>query len=101
MRAKFILIPVLALFTWSTFLSAQEAKPVQQILNIHSEADPETLDPALNHDIYGANVEINLFEGLVRNNPKTLDAEPGAAEKATLSKDGKTYTFKIKKNLIL
>lgn len=60
-------------------------------------AEPQTLDPAfmqgnVEHQIYFA-----LYEGLVTTDPKTAKAIPGVAESWTRSKDGKTYTFKLRK----
>lgn len=39
-----------------------------------------------------------IHEGLVRLNPKTLEAAPGIAEKWEVSADGKTITFHLNKN---
>lgn len=38
-----------------------------------------------------------LFEGLVRGNPVTLQPEPGVAESWSLSPDGLTYTFALRR----
>ncbi len=60
-------------------------------------ASPKTLDPQFADDANAKLIINNTFEGLVR-----LDANgkiiPGIAESWTVSSDGKTYTFKLKKN---
>ena len=60
--------------------------------------DPETLDPALNSAIDGANMIIHGFETLL-----TFDEEnnvvPGQAESFEVSDDGLTYTFHLRDGL--
>lgn len=60
-------------------------------------ASPATLDPQYANDTNAMVVINNTFEGLVR-----LDASgdiiPGIAESWSISPDGKTYTFKLKKD---
>lgn len=60
-------------------------------------ASPKTLDPQFADDANALLVINNTFEGLVR-----LDAKgnviPGIAESWSVSSDGKTYTFKLKKD---
>ncbi|MBP3696794.1 MAG: peptide ABC transporter substrate-binding protein [Clostridia bacterium] len=59
-------------------------------------SSPKTLDPQFADDANAMLIINNTFEGLVR-----LDANgdiiPGIAESWTVSSDGKTYTFKLKK----
>lgn len=64
---------------------------------LNNGAEPSSLDPhkisgVPEHRIYEA-----LFEGLVRNNPKTTRGEPGLAESWVISEDSTVYTFKIRK----
>lgn len=60
--------------------------------------DPETLDPALNSAIDGANMVINAFETLM-----TFDEDSnivgGQAESFEVSDDGLTYTFHLRDGL--
>lgn len=69
-----------------------------QILNIGNGSEPKDLDPQLVTGIPEFQIIQNLFEGLVGKDPKTLAPTPGVAESWTLSKDGKVYTFKLRKN---
>lgn len=70
----------------------------KQVLTYNLNADPATLDPALNNAVDGAIVIVNLFEGLYKldENNKAI---PGVAEDVKISDDGKTYTFKLKDGL--
>jgi oligopeptide transport system substrate-binding protein len=81
-----------------TFIGASVPAHAERLLNMHTNAEPETLDP----NLATGNVEqhyINaLFEGLTNYHPKDLHAVPGVAEKWTVSPDGKTYTFTLRKN---
>jgi oligopeptide transport system substrate-binding protein len=60
-------------------------------------ADPQTIDPGLNSSVEGGTVIVNAFEGLV-----DIDANekpvPGVAKSWTISPDGLTYTFTLRKD---
>jgi len=62
-----------------------------------NDSEPQSLDPALITGVPEARIYYALFEGLVVNDPKTASAVPGLAESWTISKDQKTYTFKLRK----
>ncbi|BET69084.1 peptide ABC transporter substrate-binding protein [Opitutales bacterium ASA1] len=64
------------------------------ILNIG--ADPEELDPHTTTGIPEFKVEMELFEGLVGEDPETGAAIPGAAESWKTSEDGRTWTFRLR-----
>ena len=60
--------------------------------------NPETLDPALNNEIDGANTLITVFEPLLlidQNN----EVIPGQAESYTVSDDGLVWTFTMRDGL--
>ena len=60
--------------------------------------DPETIDPALNSAVDGANIIVHAFETLL-----IVDSEntivPGQAESYDVSEDGLTYTFHLREGL--
>lgn len=61
-------------------------------------SNPETLDPALNSAIDGANMLITLFEPLLiidENN----EVQPGQAEEYEVSDDGLVWTFTMREGL--
>ncbi|MDF2628372.1 MAG: oligopeptide transport system substrate-binding protein [Symbiobacteriaceae bacterium] len=66
-----------------------------QVIRINIGTDPETLDPAVSTGVPESNVQLSLYEGLMRLDK---DGKPvaGMAETHTVSPDGKTYTFKLR-----
>ena len=52
-------------------------------------SDPANLDPALTNTSRAIAVKMTIFDSLLRQNPKTLAIEPGAAESWSVSSDGK------------
>ncbi len=69
-----------------------------QILHLGLRAEPRSIDPHLASSMAAHNVLSALLEGLVSDDPKTLEPIPGVAEKWTVSKDRKTYVFHLRKN---
>jgi len=70
----------------------------KQILYKGNGAEPQTLDPNLGSGTVEHKITIALFEGLVGYDPKDLSPVPGIAEKWNISKDGKVYTFHLRKD---
>ncbi|HWT73756.1 MAG TPA: peptide ABC transporter substrate-binding protein [Mobilitalea sp.] len=60
--------------------------------------NPETIDPALNSSVDGANYELFTFDCLL-NVDKDNKIIPGAAESYKVSDDGLTWTFYLRKDL--
>ena len=60
--------------------------------------NPETLDPALNSAVDGANTILHLFEGLLIVD-KDSNLAPGQAESWETSEDGLTWTFHLRDGL--
>ena len=71
----------------------------EQVIRIGNGTEPRELDPATSTGVPESHIEDNLFEGLCSYEPFTLKPIPGAAESWEISKDGKVYTFKLRKNL--
>ena len=57
--------------------------------------NPTTLDPALIVDVTGGSIAAKLFNGLVRLG-EDLSVQPDIARDWSISKDGLTYTFRLK-----
>lgn len=76
---------------------AKEALHKSQVLSYNLAVEPETLDPAKSTGLSEARVQYATFEGLAVYGPNDVPT-PGAAEKWTISPDGKTYTFYLRKN---
>ena len=69
-----------------------------QILHMGNGAEPKDLDPHIITGVPEHYLMAALFEGLVSENPRDLSPEPAVAQSWKVSKNGKTYTFKIRKN---
>ncbi|MEZ4743078.1 MAG: peptide ABC transporter substrate-binding protein [Bdellovibrionota bacterium] len=69
-----------------------------QVLRLGNGAEPKELDPAKATGAPEGKILDSIFEGLVTLDPYTMEPVPGVAESWSLSKDGKTYTFKIRKD---
>ena len=69
-----------------------------KILHFGLGSEPQYLDPHLASSVSAHNVIIALIEGLVSEDPKTLKPIPGVAKKWDISKDGRVYTFYLRKN---
>lgn len=78
--------------------SGKTAADGGQNLAVQIGPDPETIDPALNSAIDGANLILHGFEPLL-----TFDKDnkivPGQAESYEASEDGLTYTFHLRDGL--
>lgn len=70
----------------------------EQILHKGNSTEPEAIDPHLVTGIPEQKVLIALFEGLVNIDPVDLKLIPGVAQSWTISEDGRTYTFHLRKN---
>jgi oligopeptide transport system substrate-binding protein len=62
-------------------------------------SDPPSLDPIHTTDTSSATIVFRLFEGLVDQDPVTLDVVPALADRWELSSDELTYTFHLKKGV--
>jgi oligopeptide transport system substrate-binding protein len=67
----------------------------EMVLNAGNSQEPESLDIHKSSGVSEANVQNDLFEGLLTQDAKAQPI-PGAAESWTVSDDGKTYTFKLR-----
>ncbi|MCR5651769.1 MAG: peptide ABC transporter substrate-binding protein [Lachnospiraceae bacterium] len=67
-------------------------------INVQVGPSPETIDPALNSAVDGANMIIHAFEGLLKFD-KNNDVVPGVAESYEVSDDGLTWTFHLRDGL--
>jgi len=65
-------------------------------LNFGAAGAPATLDPFYASDGETFRVSREIFQGLVGFKPGTAEVEPKLATSWTPSKDGKTWTFKLK-----
>ena len=66
------------------------------VLVVGQIAEPKSLDPAADTAVNDFRILVNLYEGLTRYKPGTLEVGPGLAESWTISDDGTAYTFKLR-----
>lgn len=63
----------------------------------YNETDKlQTLNPIQITDAISNHVATQIYEGLVKFDPRTLDVIPGIAESWTVDEAGTTYTFKLR-----
>ncbi len=67
-------------------------------IDVQVGPSPETIDPALNSAVDGANMIIHAFEGLLKFD-KDNNIVPGVAESYDISDDGITWTFHLRDGL--
>ena len=82
----------------ATAEAATEATATGSGFTVQLGPNPETLDPALNSAVDGANTILTIFEPLLiidENN----EVQPGQAESYTVSEDGLTWTFTMRDGL--
>lgn len=74
--------------------------PQGGIFNLNVGAEPPTLHPITATDVPSRAVQNYVLESLVVHDPQTYDWKPALAEKWEISKDGKVFTFFLRKNAI-
>jgi peptide/nickel transport system substrate-binding protein len=75
------------------------AQVPNEVLVVGQIAEPASLDPAVSTATNDFRILINLYEGLVRYKPGTLEVEPALAENWTISDDGLTYEFRLREGV--
>lgn len=95
----FVILMVLALLAAS--VPAALAQPADNgYLRFPITSDPTLLNPLLNDLIANSQVTNQLFEGLIRFDPRTGEYNPAIAESWEVSEDGLVYTFKIRPGVL-
>ena len=83
------------------FVSCEGERKVKNnntfIINI--SGDPSTLNPISSSDGHATQVFNYVFEALLSRNIDTYEWEPQLAESWEVSKDKKTFTFKLRENI--
>ena len=87
-----LLAACLCTLLWSTVTIAGGT------LRVASMGEPASLDPHKVSGTWENYIVGDMFVGLTTEDPKA-DAVPGVAESWTISPDGKTYTFKLRKSV--
>ncbi len=69
------------------------------ILSVCVEGSPEIFNPQLSSNGTTSNVLGNIYDNLVSVKANSSDLEPSLAESWTISDDGRTYKFKLRKGV--
>lgn len=72
----------------------------EQVFSMNLSGPPSSMDPAAVSDELSLNAQIPIFETLTRQENKTGEFVPAAAESYSVSEDGKTWTFKLRPNAV-
>ena len=99
---------MLRLFTVATILAAfglagatAQAQPKQGgSMVVTYKDDISTFDPAIGYDWQNWSMIKSLFDGLMDYKPGTTELIPDLAESYTISPDGLTYNFKLRKDVV-
>lgn len=79
--------------------AASGTAQLSDTLKFAQGAEPRGLDPALVDDGESSKVIVNIYEGLLKYAKGSTKLEPCLAESWTVSPDGKTYTFNLRKGV--
>jgi peptide/nickel transport system substrate-binding protein len=69
------------------------------MLRLTTISDPKTFNPIVAKETSSTEITGNIFEGLTRENGISGEVEPNLAERWTVSEDGLTYTFFLRKDV--
>lgn len=96
LSAFFISLLAFSFVTSSSVAAVSLSK--EQVLRLGNGSEPKELDPSRATGAPEGKILDSIFEGLVNLDQATLEIIPGVAESWTVSKDGLTYTFNLRKN---
>ena len=78
---------------------ASQAQTPPNVLIVGQIAEPKSLDPQTVTAVNDFRILMNIYDGLVRYKDGALEVEPALAESWTISEDGKTYSFRLRKGV--
>jgi oligopeptide transport system substrate-binding protein len=96
-RNLLLLVIVVGLLAAAAFAFSKGTLPPADF-TFGNGTEPKTLDPQNMAEVPGGRIAWEIYEGLCRWDPKTLEPRPGVAESWDVSPDGLTYTFHLRGN---
>jgi len=70
-----------------------------QEITVRNEVDFSFMDPALITNSNDYTIAVNIYNGLLKYNLKTMEPEPDLARSWSVSPDGLTYSFQLRNNV--
>jgi peptide/nickel transport system substrate-binding protein len=98
MRSSLCALLLGALIVAAACTPAEDRRP-QDVLVIGQTAEPKSLDPHVATSLNDFRILVNLYEGLVRFRPGTLEPEPALAKSWEISEDGRHYRFRLREGV--
>ena len=83
--------------TATPVITGNPSAPQGGEFKINLNLEPESLNPLTSTDLYGREVQAYMLDTLMERDPETYDWKPALAEKYEISKDGKQFTFTLRK----
>ncbi len=91
--------PLLLAATALSLVSPAWAQTPPNVLVVGQIAEPASLDPHVSTASNDFRIAVNIYDGLVRNAPGTLEIEPALATSWTISDDGLEYVFTLREGV--
>ncbi len=76
-----------------------QAQTPPGVLVVGQIAEPKSLDPAAVTAVNDFRILVNLYEGLLKYKPGTLEVAPALATEWSVSEDGTEYTFTLREGV--
>jgi peptide/nickel transport system substrate-binding protein len=94
-------LTLIGLVTWLAGAGGEirASQAADQVLRVRLLGDIEGLDPADIRSPHENYLAFNIYNALIRFKPGTAELEPDLAERWDVSKDGRTYTFLLRKTV--
>lgn len=96
-----LLLAALSFGTAQSYAAAPNKNaPQGGVLNYNLDAEPESLHPIMSGDLYSSYVNAFVQDSLCTTDLETYEIVPMLAEKWDISKDGLTFTFHLRKDVV-
>lgn len=94
--AAFFVTALIAFAVWLWATAPRDGRLPPNVLVIGQIAEPKSLDPQRDTALNDFRILANVYDGLVRFRPGTLQVVPALAERWEIGADGKSYTFHLR-----
>jgi peptide/nickel transport system substrate-binding protein len=100
MKRRWMVLPLVLTVVWTLLRAAVPAEAVTaKTLVVGLVAEPTSMDPGQLNDINSMRVLSSVYDTLVRFKEESFTLEPGLATAWTISPDGLTYTFTLRRGV--